>query len=334
MTKAQEKQEKWLYPPIEPYDTGMLKVSPLHTIYYEQCGNPKGLPALFLHGGPGEGFEPRDRRYFDPAAYRIVMFDQRGVGKSTPAFCLEENDTWALLGDIEKLREHLGVDKWVVFGGSWGSTLALLYAETHVDLVLAVVVNGVFLCRQADIDWFNEGGASNLFPDVWETYSNAIPPEERGNFLQAYHKRFVGPGVDEAERRRCVQAWMVYETATCELYVPREELEKACKDVGEEALGYCRVESHYLVNGAFLPTPDYILEQAHVLAEARTPVSIVQGRYDVVCPATAAWDLKKCLPHADLKFIWNAGHEAKESANTKEIVAALDKYRKLSHHFN
>lgn len=310
-----------LYDPIEPYEQGSLKVSPIHTLHYELCGNPAGTPVVFLHGGPGGGTIPDHRRFFDPAAYRIVVFDQRGAGRSTPHAALEENTTWDLVADVERLRAHLGIDRWVVFGGSWGSTLALAYAETHPERVRALVLRGIFLCRPKEIHWFYQEGASAIFPDLWEEYLAPIPEAERGDLLHAYYRRLTSE--DETVRLAAARAWSIWEGSTVRL-IPDP---KVIADFGEphKALALARIECHYFVHHAFFQTDDWLLE--HVGAIRRTPAVIVQGRYDVVCPAMSAWELHKAWPEADFVVVADAGHHALEPGIVDALVAATDRFR-------
>ncbi|MDT7604141.1 MAG: proline iminopeptidase, partial [Acidobacteriota bacterium] len=288
---------KDLYDPIEPYDEGMLPVSPLHTIYYEQSGNPKGTPVVFLHGGPGGGTVPDYRRFFDPKAYRIVLFDQRGSGKSTPHASLEENTTWHLVEDTEKIREHIGVESWVVFGGSWGSTLALAYAQTHPARVRALILRGIFLCRPSEIRWFYQEGASHIYADVWEQYVNVIPAAERGDMLAAYYRRLTSE--DEATRVEAARAWSVWEGSTSKLYPDPDLIE----NFGDPhfAIAFARIECHYFTHNAFFPTDNYLIENVEKIRHI--PTVIVQGRYDVVCPMKSAWELYRAFPEADLQLI-------------------------------
>jgi proline iminopeptidase len=312
-----------LYPPIEPFDKGRLRVSPIHELYYEQCGNPEGQPAVFLHGGPGGGLHPEYRQFFDPENYRVVLFDQRGSGQSTPHANLEENTTWDLVADIERLRELLGIDRWLVFGGSWGSTLSLAYAETHPDRVTALVLRGIFLCRPTEIYWFYQQGhgASAIFPDVWEEYVKVIPESERGDMLRAYHQRLMSE--DESVRLEAAKAWSIWEGSTSKLFPDKELIEHA----GEEhfALALARIEAHYFVNNSFFPTDNYLLENIHKIRHI--PGVIVQGRYDVVCPAMSAWDLHRAWPEAALHIVPDAGHSALEPGITSSLVEATDKFR-------
>lgn len=311
-----------LYPPIEPYETGRLQVSPIHNLYYELCGNPNGQPVVFLHGGPGGGIVPDYRRFFDPAAYRIVLFDQRGAGQSTPHASLEENTTWDLVADIERLREHLGIERWVVFGGSWGSTLSLAYAETHPERVRALVLRGIFLCRKKEIEWFyEEGGAGAIFPDVWEMFRDVIPEAERDDMLRAYHKRLTSD--DEKTRLEAARAWSVWEGSTSKLF-PDENL---IEHFGEEhlALAMARIECHYFVNNAFFETENFLIENVSKIRHI--PTVIVQGRYDVVCPMMSAWELHRAFPEAEFVVVPDAGHSALEKGISSALVEATDKFR-------
>jgi proline iminopeptidase len=310
-----------LYPAIEPYDQGMLPVSPVHTLYYEQCGNPEGQPVVFLHGGPGGGTSPDYRRFFDPAAYRIVLFDQRGSGKSTPHANLEENTTWHLVADIEQLREHLGIESWVVFGGSWGSTLALAYAQTHPARARALVLRGIFLCRPKEIRWFYQEGASAIYPDAWEHYVKVIPEAERADLLGAFHRRLTSD--DEAVRLEAARAWSVWEGSTSKLY-PDEDFIAHFGDP-QFALAFARIECHYFMNNAFFETDNYLIENVGRIRHI--PAVIVQGRYDVVCPLMSAWELHRAWPEADLQIIPNAGHSALEPGTRSALVEATDRFR-------
>jgi proline iminopeptidase len=310
-----------LFPPIEPYDKGMMPVSPVHTLYYEQCGNPEGQPVVFLHGGPGGGIMPDYRRFFDPAAYRIILFDQRGSGKSTPHAGLEDNTTWHLVEDIETLREHFGVDTWHVFGGSWGSTLALAYAETHPERVRSLCLRGIFLCRPKEIRWFYQEGTSYLFPDVWEEYEKIIPDEERGDFVSAYYRRLTGD--DEEAKLAAARAWSVWEGSTSKLLFDYSMIEKF--NDAEFALAFARIECHYFMNNAFFPTDNYLIENVGKIRHI--PAVIVQGRYDVVCPMVSAWELHSAWPEADLRVIPDAGHSATEPGIVDALVEATERFK-------
>jgi proline iminopeptidase len=309
------------YPPIEPYNTGRLRVSPLHEVYFEESGNPKGKPVIFVHGGPGGGTDPKQRRFFDPAAYRIVLFDQRGCGKSTPHACVEENTTWHLVEDMETLRRHLGIERWQVFGGSWGSTLALAYAQKHPERVTELVLRGIFLLRKQEIHWFYQHGASVLFPDAWEDFLAPIPPEERGNLLQAYHRRLMGE--DARVRQEAARAWSVWEARTSYLLPNAATISHFGED--EFSLAFARIETHYFVNGAFLRSDSQLLEDVPRIRHI--PGVIVQGRYDIPCPVESAWALHKAWPEAELKIIPDAGHAAAEPGITAALVEATDRFR-------
>lgn len=319
---AMTEERRVLYPEIEPYRTGRLKVSEKHELYFEESGNPDGKPVVFLHGGPGGGTEGKHRRYFDPAAYRIVLFDQRGCGKSTPFASLEDNTTWHLVSDIEELRAHLGIDRWQVFGGSWGSTLALAYAETHPSRVTELVLRGIFLLRREEIRWFYQEGASWLFPDAWEEFWSHIPPEERGDLLRAYHKRLTS--TDEAARSAAAKVWSVWEGRTSCLFPNAELIARTAGD--EFSLAFARIESHYFVHDGWLTSGRELL--ANVAEIRKIPGVIVQGRYDVVCPAKSAWDLHMAWPEADIRIVGDAGHAASEPGIVHELVSATDRFRR------
>ncbi|WP_158754290.1 prolyl aminopeptidase [Dyella sp. S184] len=309
-----------LYPEIEPFDRGLLKVSALHTLYYEQSGNPNGKPVVFLHGGPGGGTSPKCRRFFDPAIYRIVLFDQRGCGKSTPHAELTDNTTWDLVADIERLRGHLSIDRWQVFGGSWGSTLALAYAQTHPDKVTELVLRGIFMLRRWELEWFYQKGCDALYPDAWETYLNAIPEAERGDLMSAYHRRLTS--TDPKTRTDAARAWSVWEGATSFLWQDSSHIESSAED--EFALAFARIECHYFVNGGFFEHDDQLLRNVDRIR--KIPTVIVQGRYDVVCPLRSAWDLHRAWPKADLHIVQDAGHSAFEPGITRELLEATDRF--------
>ncbi len=314
-------QRRGLYPEIEPYRSGMLRVSDLHEIYVEESGNPNGKPVLFVHGGPGGGTQPKQRRYFDPAAYRIVLFDQRGCGRSTPHACLTDNTTWHLVADMERIREHLGVDRWQLFGGSWGSTLALAYAETHPDRVTELVLRGIFLLRKQEIDWFYQRGADALFPDAWEEYLAPIPAAEHVDLLRAYHARLTGG--DPATRQAAARAWSTWEGRTSRLHPDPELVARYSGD--EFALAFARIECHYFVNGAFFDHDSQLLTDVGRIRYI--PTVIVQGRYDVVCPMASAWALHRAFPEADLRVVACAGHSASEPGIVHELIEATDRFR-------
>ena len=309
-----------LYPEIEPFDSGLLKVSALHTLYYEQSGNPNGKPVVFLHGGPGGGTSPKCRRFFDPAIYRIVLFDQRGCGKSTPHAELTDNTTWDLVADIERLRGHLSIERWQVFGGSWGSTLALAYAQTHPDKVTELVLRGIFMLRRWELEWFYQKGCDALYPDAWETYLNAIPEAERGDMMSAYHRRLTS--TDPKTRTDAARAWSVWEGATSFLWQDSSHIESSAED--EFALAFARIECHYFVNGGFFEHDDQLLRNVDRIR--KIPTVIVQGRYDVVCPLRSAWDLHRAWPEADLHIVQDAGHSAFEPGIMHELLEATDRF--------
>ena len=314
-------ERRTLYPEIEPYDSGFLQVSPLHRMYYEQCGNPHGKPVVFLHGGPGAGCSPKARRFFDPAHYRIVLFDQRGCGRSTPHAELTDNTTWHLVADIERLREHLGVARWQVFGGSWGSTLALAYAQTHPERVSELVLRGIFMLRRWELEWFYQNGCDALYPDAWETYLAAIPEVERGDLMSAYYRRLTG--ADPEARLAAAKAWSVWEGSTSFLLPDPQHVAGTAVDAF--ALAFARIECHYFVHGGFFDVDDQLLRDAHRLKGI--PGVIAHGRYDVVCPVQNAWDLKQAWPEAKLEIAPTAGHSAFEDELTDILVRATDAFR-------
>lgn len=311
------------YPEIQPYKTEFLKVSDIHTLHIEQCGNPKGRPIVFLHGGPGGGVSADHRRFFDPDHYRIILFDQRGSGKSTPAAELKENTTWDLVNDIEKIRKHLDIQDWIVFGGSWGSTLALAYAETHPEKVKALILRGIFLCRPSEIKWFYQFGASEIFPDVWESYFNHIPAEERHDFVSAYYKRLTDN--DANIRLNAAKVWSKWEAATSRLLVNIKSIEEF--DDPTFALQFARIECHYFMNNAFFNTDNYLIENIEKIKHI--PTTIIQGRYDVVCPARSAWDLHRAFPAAELHIIPDCGHAASEPGIRSKLIETTNKYKQL-----
>ena len=310
----------WLYPEREPYHTGRLQVSSVHEIYFEESGNPSGKPVVFLHGGPGGGSEPKQRRFFHPGKYRIVNFDQRGCGKSTPYASVEDNTTWALVADIEKLREHLGIERWQVFGGSWGSTLALAYSERHPDRVTEIILRGIFLLRRQEIDWFYQRGASALYPDAWEAYLGHIPEAERGDMLSAYYRRLTSE--DAAVRLAAAKVWSRWEGATSKLLPDADFTSHYEED--EFALAFARIEAHYFVNKGFLGSDGQLLDDVSRIRHI--PAVIVQGRYDVVCPMESAWALHRAWPEAELIIVPDSGHSAFDPPNTRALVAAADKF--------
>jgi proline iminopeptidase len=309
---------KDFYPPIDPFHSGLLKVSDLHEVYYEQCGNPRGQPIVFLHGGPGGGCTEDHRRFFDPEKFHIILFDQRGCGRSTPHAELRENTTWDLVADAEKIRTLLKIDRWHVFGGSWGSTLALAYAVTHPEHTLSLTLRGIFLCRPSEIHWFYQEGASQIFPDSWDIYWNYIPETERGDMVTAYHRRLTS--IDEKVRLEAARIWSKWEASASYLTPKPEALEEY--EGAHKALAFARIECHYFMNNAFFKTDNFLLEQAFKLKGI--PGVIVQGRYDVVCPARSAWDLHKAWPGSRLEIIADAGHAASEPGIRSALISATD----------
>ncbi len=304
-----------LYPELHPYVQHSLAVEPPHLLHIEECGNPRGIPVLFVHGGPGAGCEDYHRRFFDPERYRIILFDQRGCGRSTPHASLEGNTTQALVEDIERIREHLGIDRWLLFGGSWGSTLSLVYAETHPEKVLGLILRGIFMCRQHEIRWFYQEGASRLFPEYWQEYLAPIPQAERGELVQAFYQRLTGD--NDVQRMAAAKAWSLWEGKTSTLR-PSEAV------VGHfgnpyTALSLARIECHYFVHDSFL-APEQILRDADRLKGI--PGVIVHGRYDVVCPVENAWQLHQAWPEAQLKIIQDAGHSASEPGTVDALIQA------------
>jgi len=312
-----------LYEPIEPYDSGHLKVSDIHQLYYEQCGNPKGKPVVFLHGGPGAGLVDDYRRFFDPEVYRIVLFDQRGAGKSVPHASLQDNTTWDLVADIERLREHLAVERWLVFGGSWGSTLALAYGETHPDRVTGLILRGIFLCRPMETTWFYEDshGAAAIFPETWERYKSIIPESERDDMVRAYYSRLTSD--DESVRMEAAQAWSNWEASALKL-IPDQKLIDDFNEP-EKSIALARIECHYFINNCFFETDNYLLD--HVDRIQNIPGVIVHGRYDIICPCVSAWDLHRAWPKAQLKMIPDAGHSVFEPGITDALITATDSFR-------
>ena len=305
------------YPPIKPYQVWSLAVSSVHTLYVEESGNPTGLPVLFIHGGPGAGASESDRCFFDPSIYRIVVFDQRGCGRSTPHASLEENTTQDLVSDIEKIRAQLKIDRWVLFGGSWGSTLSLVYAETYPEHVLGLILRGIFLCTRAEIDWFyGPTGCADIFADLYEDFIAPIDKKDRQTrFIEAYYELLTSD--DEVKRMTAAKAWSIWEGRCCTLEPNHKKMDFFASP--HAALSIARIESHYFKQDSFL-TPNQVLENVHSIAHL--PAILVQGRYDVICPFKQAWGLHKAWPNSQLQIIRNAGHSAGELGITDALIRA------------
>ena len=310
------------YPALKPFNSGFLRVSPLHEIYYEESGNPKGKPVVFLHGGPGGGTDPKMRRFFNPKRYRIVLFDQRGCGRSRPSASLVDNTTWHLVSDIEAIREHLKIDRWQVFGGSWGSTLALAYSQKHPERVTELVLRGIFLVRRWELEWFYQdpGGAAALFPDLWEHYLAPLSAEEQQDCIRSYYKRLTSENPDTL--LEAARAWSIWESALSYMRLNKDYVKRAGD--ADFAAAFARIECHYFINGAFLERESQLLDDVHKIRNI--PATIVQGRFDVVCPMRSCWDLHKAWPEADLRIVPDAGHSAFEAGISRELVMATDRY--------
>ncbi len=316
------------YPPIEPHSTDMLDIGGGHKMYYEESGNPNGKPALYVHGGPGGGTKPTEyRRYWDPEAYRIILFNQRGCGNSIPFGSLKDNTTWNLVEDMELLRKHLDVDRWQLLGGSWGSTLSLAYAEKYPKMVTELIVHGIFLLNKKELDWFYQGkGANMIHPEAWEEFCRPIPVEERKDFIRAYYKRFTSN--NESEMNEAARAWSIWEGITSKL-VPDPEIVNQFADP-HHAIPLARIEGHYFINKGFPPRRkgylgDYLLK--NISAIRNIPGVIVQGRYDLVCPFDSAWELHKAWPEADFRIVKDVGHSWTEPGIIHELVSVTDTFR-------
>jgi len=309
--------QHFLYPEIHPYQQQFLQVDERHRLYVEESGNPDGIPVVFLHGGPGANSEPYHRRYFDPKKYRIVLFDQRGCGQSTPHASLEDNTSLDLVQDIERIRAALGIKQWVVFGGSWGSTLALLYAEAYPTHVLGLVLRGIFLCRDQDVQWFYQHGASELFPDEWRNFIAPIPEDQRGDMIKAYYSQLTGD--DDVAKMRAAEAWSTWEGKTACLLTNDEVVDYFSDPY--VALSVARIEAHYFVNQSFMH-PNQLLDNADQLKDI--PGYIVHGRYDVICPVAQAWALHKAWPEAQLNIIDDAGHAVSEPGISRRLIEITD----------
>jgi len=310
-----------LFPPIEPFDSFRLRVSDLHELHVEQCGSRDGVPVVFFHGGPGAGLSPLHRRFFDPAAYRVVLFDQRGSGRSTPLGELDENTTWDLVADAERIRERLGIEKWLVFGGSWGSTLGLAYAETHPERCTGLILRGIFLSRRSEVLWTFGGGAQRVFPDGWADFLSVLDDSERSDVLAAYHRRLSSD--DPAVRRQAALAWNRWEELGS--YLVARSYSVAEEDVPAE-VALARIEAHYFVNGAFLSDEEQLLRDVDKVKHL--PCVIVQGRYDMVCPAVSAWDLHNAWPGSRLVIVPASGHSADEPGIVSALVDATEEWKK------
>ncbi len=318
---AEEKRS--LYLAIEPYRSGYFSVDGGHEIYWEECGNPEGKPVVFLHGGPGIGTMPYHRSFFNPDLYRIILFDQRGCGKSLPFSKLEHNTTWDLVNDIERLREHLEVDRWVVFGGSWDSTLGLAYAIQHPEAVKGLILRGIFFCRPKEIRWFYQEGADQIYPDEWEKYVAPIPVDERGDFVKAYYARLTS--TDDEVRKIATQAWSGWEGSTSKLLFDPKLFADYTADQSADSIA--RIECHYFVNNTFFKTDNWIIE--NIDAIRHIPCIMVQGRYDMPCPMKSAWELHRAWPEAELHIIPDAGHAATEPGILNVLIQATDRFSSL-----
>ena len=305
------------YPEIKPYQRHVIAVEHPHEIYVDESGNPDGIPVLFVHGGPGAGCGKYDRRFFDPEIYRIVLFDQRGAGRSRPHASLDNNTTHALVADMEAIREALKIDKWVLFGGSWGSTLSLVYAETYPERVLGMVLRGIFLCRPKDLSWFYQEGASRLFPDYWDEFVHPIAPEDRHNMMAAYYQHLTSD--NQILQMTAAKAWSGWEGKTATLRPNQDVVDSFTEP--HRALSLARIEAHYFVNDVFLPD-NFILDNAHKLANI--PGVIVHGRYDVICPLDNAYELHQRWPNSELNIIREAGHASREPGIVDALIRATD----------
>jgi len=313
-----------MYTSIAPFDAGRLKVSEIHELYYEVSGKLDGNPVVFLHGGPGGGTDPKDRGFFNPAKYKIILFDQRGAGKSTPTACLEDNTTWDLVKDIEKLRNHLKIEKWHVFGGSWGSTLAIVYAQSHPDRVKSMVLRGIFTLRSSELRFFYQDGAGHIFPEAWDEFVAPIPEAERKDIILAYHAQLNS--VDEETRLRAAKAWSKWEMSTSALH--QDPVRIAHADEDKFANAFALIENHYFVNEGFM-RDGQLLESQEIDKIRHIPTVVVQGRYDVVCPITTAWALKKAFPELTLHIVSDAGHSAREPGISRILVQTTDSFADL-----
>ena len=317
---GQKRAVEFLYPPIDPFDQRVIVMADGHRIYVEQCGNPNGIPVVVMHGGPGGGCSPAMRRYFDPAVFRVILFDQRGCGRSRPHAVVIQNTTWHLVADIEVIRKELAIDRWICFGGSWGATLALIYAITHPERVTHMVLRGVFLMTRAELDWFYGGGAGACFPELWARFVNAIPSDERGNLIAAYHRRLFSGNV--MEETRFGRIWANWENALASIHHDGPLGESPA----EYARAFARLENHYFYNGGFLEEDGWILrEKARI---KHIPATIIQGRYDMICPPVSAWKLAQGWDHCEIRLIPFAGHALSEPGISEGLVRAMDGLRR------
>ncbi len=313
----QKRAVQYLYPPIDPFDQQIVDMGDGHRIYVEQCGNPDGIPVLVLHGGPGGGCSPAMRRYFDPQVFRVILFDQRGCGRSRPHASVENNTTWHLVADIERLRKLFDVEKWIVFGGSWGATLALIYAQAHPDNVSRLVVRSVFLMTQAELDWFYGGGVARFWPEQWAKFISLLPVDEQSDVIRAYNKRLFSG--DHATEVLYARAWSKWENALASIHNSGSTGESP----GEYARAFSRLENHYFINAGFLETNGQILQQMDRIAHI--PGHIIQGRYDMICPPESAWKLAELWPSAELKMVRHAGHALSEPGISAELVRIMNR---------
>jgi proline iminopeptidase len=315
---GQKRPGAHLYHPIDPYDQRVLDVGDGHTIYVEQCGNPKGIPVIVLHGGPGGGCSPAMRRYFDPAVFRVILFDQRGCGRSRPHASVTANTTWHLVADIEQIRTELNIDRWIIFGGSWGATLALIYAQTHPERAAALTLRGVFLMTNDELDWFYNGGAGKFWPDLWDSFASLIPVDEQGDFIAAYHRRLFSG--DLQQETRYARAWASWENALASI----DSDGITGESPAEYARAFARLENHYFHHGGFLSPEQQILHPDRMARIAQTPGVIVQGRYDMICPPVSAYRLSHVWPKSRLALIGRAGHALSEPGISAELVRTMD----------
>ncbi|MBR32473.1 MAG: prolyl aminopeptidase [Spirochaetaceae bacterium] len=310
-----------LFPEIQPYNSFRLKVDSLHEIYVEEVGNPAGKPVLFVHGGPGGGITEKHRRYFDPDAYRVVLFDQRGAGRSTPYASLEQNTTWDLVEDMETIRKHLGIEEWMLFGGSWGSTLSLAYATKHPESITDMILRGIFLCRDEEIQWFYQQGADRIFPEAFEEYCRAIPEHERSNMIHAFHRRLND--TDPEVQLNAARAWSLWEGSALNLVPDPETME----EFGEIALALARIENHFFFHNCFFDSDNYILENVEKFRHI--PSILIHGRYDMVCPVKNAYDLHKAWPESSLVIVPDAGHAGSEEGIIKALLGATEERKSV-----